>query len=112
MRANKKVKPEKDETPNLRMFFCKNTTERYIEKLDNCESRKLLKSRTTNFFLTFLKGTLKIGTVIRKTWRLFQDIEAFNTYIDQIQLKYDVDDALFTGYLIKFYYSRFEKIET
>ena len=51
----------------------------------------------------FIRGTLKIGKVVKKTSVRFKDVEAYNKYIDQIQIKYGVDDVVFTGYLIEFY---------
>ena len=83
------------------------TTEKLFETLNNFEIRELIKPKTTNFLLTC---TLRIGTVNKKTCMVFENIEAYNAHIDQIQLKYDGDDEVFTGYLIKFYDPPFEKI--
>ena len=72
-------------------------------------SKKTLKKyKTTNFLLT---GTLKIGTAIKKISMPFKVIEAYNTYKDQIQLMYDGDDVLFTGYLIEFNGLPFQKVK-
>ena len=42
---------------------------------------------------------------------LFIDNEAYNAYLDQIQLKYEGEDIVFTGYLIEFHDTFFEKVK-
>ena len=65
------------------------------------KSQKLRKYATTNFPLT---GTLRkgtVGTVIKKTSMPFKNVGDYNADADQIQLKYDGVDVVFTGTLIE-----------
>ena len=52
-----------------------------------------------------------MGRLIEKTSLPFKDLEAYNTLKDQIQLKYDGEDVVFTGYLIEFHDLLFEKVK-
>ena len=51
-----------------------------------------------------------MGTVIKKTSMPFKNVTDFNTSKNKIQIKYEGDDVVFTGYLNKFYDLPFEKV--
>ena len=58
-----------------------------------------------------MTGNFELGRVIKNTSRHFKDIEAHETYIYQIQLKYDGDDVVFIVYLIDFQILPIEKMK-
>ena len=51
----------------------------------------------------FSMGTPRMKTVVKKTSMPFKNFVDFNTHRDQIQLKHDGDDVVFTGHLIEFH---------
>ena len=82
--AKRRTKLKRDHVINIRMFLGIHTTKRCIEKLKTLEMEQLTKPETTFFLLT---RSHRAGTVIKKTYTPFKDIEAYNICIDQIQLK-------------------------
>ena len=52
-----------------------------------------------------------MGTVNKETPMPFKKVLEFETYVDQLKLKYDVNDFVFTGYLIEFYEFSFKKVK-
>ena len=59
----------------MRMFFGKDTTKNFMENLNNFENRELKKLTITKFLLT---GTLRMGTVIKKTSMPFKNVTDSN----------------------------------
>ena len=90
------------------MFFGIDANARYIGILIIFEIRDLMKPITTNFPSA---GTLRMGNGNGKTSMLFRNIEAWNTYNHQIQLKYDGDDLKTLEYLFEFHDLPFEKLK-
>ena len=66
----------------------------------------MIKPKATNFLLT---GILRNGTVNKKTSMPFENVESYDTYIDQYQLGYDGDNVVFSGNLIVFCDTPFKK---
>ena len=50
-----------------------------------------------------LASTLRIETVIQKTPKPFNNLGDYKDYKDQLQIKYDGDHLVFTGFLTEFY---------
>ena len=68
----------------------------------------MVKPSATNFPLT---GKIRLGTGVNKTSMPSSKFIDFNTYQDQIQLKYDGDDVAFIGFFIEVYVRLFEIIK-
>ena len=66
-----------------------------------------MKPTTTSLLLT---DTLKVGTEIETASSPFKNTDGYNTYVDQIELKYDGDDVLYTGFLIEFYHPPYDGV--
>ena len=64
------------------MFFGIVTSDRYIDNLNNFEIKELIKPTTT---IILLSGTIRLGTVNKKTSLRLKDFKAYYTYMDQIQ---------------------------
>ena len=88
------------------MFFGIDTTEKFSKNCVVSEIGELIKPKNTSFILT---GTLRMGTVIRKTYKRSKNLIDWNTYIDQIELKLDGDDVVLTGFSVEFNDARFEE---
>ena len=58
------------------------------------------KPTTKNFLLT---NTVRLRAMIKETSLPFKNIEACTTYLLQIQVMFDGDDAVFTGFSIEVY---------
>ena len=90
LRTETKKKPEKKDIPKIRSFFGSGTTQKYSEKSKIFVVMQLI--QTQNYEPPVDRHTYD-GNSDKKTSVPFKVIEAHNTHIDQIQLKYDSDYA-------------------
>ena len=55
-------------------------------------------------------GNIKIGDQIRQTHIRFRNITDYETYINAIDQDYDLEDAIFNGYIYKINTPQFKKV--
>ena len=55
-------------------------------------------------------GNLQVGDRVRQTVLRFRNMDAFESYINKIEDRYDADDSIFNGYIYKITTPQFNKV--